>query len=163
MWTFGGGSGMMHPMQLHTPMRALATLLAPLAIAGAAAGEGASGNLTVVVTGLESDAGHVRVALLDSEAAFDDDAPPLRTASAKPAAGRATVVFEGIAHGTYAVKIFHDRNDNEELDTNFVGIPREPIGFSNDAMGRFGPPSYDDVTFPFDAPAATIEIASREI
>ena len=143
--------------------RALILLFAGLLFAAPAGGQGGSGDLTVVVTGLGSDAGSVRVALLDSEAAFENDAPPHRSGSAKPSAGRATVVFEGVAHGTYAVKLFHDENDNEKLDTNFVGIPKEPIGFSNNAMGRFGPPSFDAVTFAFDAPAATIEIVSREL
>lgn len=141
-----------------------ALLLPPLCLfALPAGGQGAVGDLTVVVTGLQSDAGSVRVALLDSESAFADDAPPHRSASVKPSTGSATVVFEGLEHGTYAVKLFHDLNENEKLDTNFIGLPKEPFGFSNNAMGRFGPPSYDDVKFTFDAPAATIEVESREL
>ena len=41
----------------------------------------------------------------------------------------------------------HDENGNGELDANFVGIPKEPWGFSNNAKGKFGPPKWEDVQF----------------
>ena len=46
--------------------------------------------------------------------------------------------FEGIAFGTYAVKVFHDVNGNGELDTSWIGWPQEPYGFSNDAPVNTG-------------------------
>ena len=42
---------------------------------------------------------------------------------------------------------FHDINKDEELNTNMVGIPKEPYAFSNNARGTFGPPSLEDQTF----------------
>jgi len=41
--------------------------------------------------------------------------------------------------GKYAVSVFHDENSNGKLDTNFLGIPREGVGASNNAKGHFGP------------------------
>lgn len=52
--------------------------------------------------------------------------------------------FEGLKAGIYAISIFHDENDNGKLDTNFIGIPTEPYGFSNNAKGMFGPPDFKD-------------------
>ena len=49
--------------------------------------------------------------------------------------------------GTYGVQAMHDLNDNGELDTGFMGIPKEPWGFSNNAKGRFGPPKWQDLVF----------------
>ena len=49
--------------------------------------------------------------------------------------------------GSYGARIMHDINDNGELDANFVGIPSEPWGFSNNATGSFGPPKWQDVQF----------------
>ena len=46
--------------------------------------------------------------------------------------------------GSYAVIAFHDINSNEKLDTNMLGIPTEPYGFSNDARGTFGEPDFED-------------------
>ncbi len=56
-------------------------------------------------------------------------------------------VFDGIDKGEYAVSIYHDENDNGELDANFLGIPTEPYAFSNNAKGRFGPPSFEECKF----------------
>ena len=55
-----------------------------------------------------------------------------------------TFRFEGLKAGRYAVAMYHDVDGDESLDTNMLGIPREPYGFSNNAVGRFGPPSFDD-------------------
>ena len=49
--------------------------------------------------------------------------------------------------GTYAIGIFHDANLNNRLDNYFFGVPREQYGFSNDARGFLGPPSFDDAAF----------------
>ena len=46
--------------------------------------------------------------------------------------------------GTYAIGIFHDANLNNRLDNFFFGIPREQYGFSNNARGFMGPPSFED-------------------
>jgi len=44
----------------------------------------------------------------------------------------------------------HDLNGNGELDTNFVGLPQEPYGFSNNATANFGPPKWNDIRFQLD-------------
>ncbi len=61
----------------------------------------------------------------------------------------ASCVFSGLADGTYAVTAFHDENGNGTLDTNFIGIPVEGVGVSNNHRG-FGPPSWEDSRFPLD-------------
>jgi uncharacterized protein (DUF2141 family) len=58
-----------------------------------------------------------------------------------------TCAFASVAPGTYAVALFHDENDNGKLDTNFVGIPREGVGVSNNKLRSFGPPTWDDAKF----------------
>ncbi|MDD4911353.1 MAG: DUF2141 domain-containing protein [Sideroxydans sp.] len=52
-----------------------------------------------------------------------------------------------IAPGEYAVAAFADVNGNRVLDSNFIGIPQEPVGISRDAKGRFGPPKFADAAF----------------
>lgn len=68
------------------------------------------------------------------------------------------VTFENIPVGSYAISIYHDKNDNQELDTNFFGIPSEPYAFSAGASGRFGPPSWEKATFQVTAAPTTHEI-----
>jgi uncharacterized protein (DUF2141 family) len=59
--------------------------------------------------------------------------------------------FDPIPAGTYAVACFHDENKNGKLDTGLFGIPTEGTVASNDAKGRFGPPSFDAAKFQFAA------------
>lgn len=56
---------------------------------------------------------------------------------------KATLKLE-LPAGRYAFSAFHDANDNKKLDTNWMGIPNEKYGFSNNARGTFGPPSLED-------------------
>ena len=52
-----------------------------------------------------------------------------------------------VPSGTYAIGLYIDANENEKMDTNFLGIPKEQFGFSNDAKGSFGPPSFESASF----------------
>jgi len=58
--------------------------------------------------------------------------------------------FEDIPPGTYALSVVHDENMNGKLDTNWLGIPNEGYGFSNDAKASFGPPSFEAARFSYD-------------
>jgi uncharacterized protein (DUF2141 family) len=60
---------------------------------------------------------------------------------------KAQIIFSALKKGVYAYTFFHDLNKNKELDTNFLGIPKEPYGFSNEKKGRFGPPKFKEVSF----------------
>ena len=61
--------------------------------------------------------------------------------------------------GEYAIKLFHDENMDGELDSNFLGIPTEDHGFSNNASGTFGPADYDDAKLIFGQTEMTMEIS----
>ena len=61
--------------------------------------------------------------------------------------GSVTVTFNDVAPGDYAIRFFHDENDNGSLATNMFRIPVEGYGFSNDATVNFGPPSYREMAF----------------
>jgi uncharacterized protein (DUF2141 family) len=55
--------------------------------------------------------------------------------------------FAGVAPGTYAVMVYHDENDNGTLDRAANGMPLEGYGFSRNARGHWGPPSFEDAGF----------------
>jgi uncharacterized protein (DUF2141 family) len=57
------------------------------------------------------------------------------------------VVLKNLKPGNYAFKYFHDENDDEKLNTNFVGMPKEGFGFSNNAKGTFGIPAFEKMIF----------------
>jgi uncharacterized protein (DUF2141 family) len=103
--------------------------------------------LTVRVHGLSSDRGQVAVALFASAEAFPDQKKALAGQLAKIEKGRANVRFAGLRPGRYAVAVLHDENRNSKMDFNFLGMPLEGYGFSNDASAPFGPPSFQAAAF----------------
>jgi uncharacterized protein (DUF2141 family) len=69
---------------------------------------------------------------------------------------KSAVVFSNLEPGRYAAVVFHDKNGNGKLDKNFLGVPVEPYGFSNDAEGFLSAPS-------FEAAAVTLGDVDRAI
>ena len=116
------------------------------------------GQLTVVIRGLESDEGKVKIGLFDSKESYSSGEKPFRGFLVAINDKKAECTFKEILYGTYAIKVYQDKNVNGELDTNFIGIPKEPYGFSNNARGRFGPAKWDDAQFFFTAESMSIEI-----
>ncbi len=98
-------------------------------------------KLHVTITQVDAGkGGSVLVALFDSPDSFLKN--PIRSQQIKVVGAQSTLYFD-LAEGEYALSVFQDANENKKLDTNFMGIPNEPYGFSNDAMGAFGPPSFE--------------------
>ena len=60
---------------------------------------------------------------------------------------RCEIVIDSLASGTYSIRFFHDENSNDNLDTNWLGLPAEGYGFSNNASAIFGAPSFEDRLF----------------
>jgi uncharacterized protein (DUF2141 family) len=69
------------------------------------------------------------------------------------------VVFSNLEPGRYAAIAFHDENDNGKLDQNFLGVPNEPYGFSNDAQGFLAPPAFDAAAMALGGGNEAIRIA----
>jgi uncharacterized protein (DUF2141 family) len=134
---------------------------AAVAAPAPSAEEGTTGTLEIVVSGLDSDRGLLVLALMDSAKAFAGDTHALRSDSVSVENGQASVTFRGLPYGRYAIKAYHDENSNGKLDTNLVGFPKESFGFSNDAMGRFGPPSFEQAQFEIDSETLRIVIHSN--
>lgn len=57
------------------------------------------------------------------------------------------ITFHQVPAGKYAVRAFHDIDNDGEMNANWMGIPTEPYGFSNNARGKFGPPSFSAQLF----------------
>lgn len=114
----------------------------------------------VDVIGLHSDRGQVRCALYSSAAGFPKKAnQALAHATSEISGGRATCEFQSVRVGVYAVAVFHDENANGKLDTNFVGIPREGVGASNNAKGHFGPPKFSAAAFQHSGGRTNLKIS----
>ena len=66
--------------------------------------------------------------------------------------------FLDIPPGTYDLAVIHDENMDGELDTNWLGVPTEGYGFSNDAKASMGAPSFDAASFPYDGRSLDLTI-----
>ncbi len=104
-------------------------------------------TLHVSVEGVKTSNGNISVAVYDQEDGFLKFDKVFKSKSATAEKGKTTVIINDLPEGTYALAAFHDENTNDELDTNFIGIPKEPLGFSKGKMKTFGPPSFDECSF----------------
>lgn len=129
----------------------------PLLMADAAA----MGRLHVRVVGLRSDAGVVKIGMYASGEAYTRRQGSFRKARLPVVNGASEWRLDGVPPGEYAVMFYHDRNTNDRLDRNALGLPKEPFGFSNNARPRLGPPSYERVKFPVSGSTTTIEILAQ--
>ena len=109
-------------------------------------------TLTVSITGIKSIKGNVYVYLYTSEEGF-----PIKISKAnsfkkaKVISNSVTVYFKNLKPGIYAVSVYQDIDTNGKINQNFLGIPKEPVGVSNNAEGFIGPPKYEDAKFNLDS------------
>ncbi len=118
-------------------------------------------GMHVQVLNIRNSTGTVDCALFESPAGFPTEA--LRAAThvmvIKVRQTQARCDFADIPPGTYALAVFHDEHRNGTLDTNWLGIPTEGYGFSNDVKASLGPPSFAAASFAYDG--RTVEMTIR--
>lgn len=102
--------------------------------------------LTVEFRGIKVNRGGVLLARLKT-----DKKIVVKEMKIPVTASNMTVVFGEFPKGRYSVEMFHDQNQNNKLDTNFLGIPKEGWGVSNDARGVMSAPKFEDTLFPIQA------------
>ena len=117
-----------------------------------------TGDLVVIITGLENNDGQIMIALNNSEEDYNAKGRAFRSIKTEIEQLTFSWSCTAIPFGEYAVKVYHDEDGDGELDTNFLGIPTEYYGFSNNARGSFGPASWDDAKFLFHTKKDTIAI-----
>jgi len=110
-------------------------------------------TLDVEIHGVTKE-GMLHLAIYDSKDVFESDKGDKPGPRPGIVSGRVKQVAKGIYRdsfeipaGTYAIGFYIDANGNEKLDTNFIGIPKEEFGFSNNAMGAFSAPKFEAASF----------------
>ncbi len=118
-----------------------------------------SGTLTVRISNVKNAKGEIAVALYNSSETFlTKKGQAYLKRNAVNTTGAATIQFDNLPHGTYAIAIYHDINGNRELDKNMLGIPSEPYGFSNNIVPTFRVPTFDETKFSFRESSRTLTI-----
>ena len=124
---------------------------------------GQPGDLNVNIEGLKNNKGKCIIYVFDSKEGFP--AKPemaFRTLSGEIMQNMCAVSISGLKPGEYAIAVVHDENSNDKIDTNFLGIPREGMGSSNNPKS-FGPPSFNDSRFRYTGEEKTLEILIKYI
>jgi uncharacterized protein (DUF2141 family) len=134
----------------------LALLGLPLLAAG---GTDTRGVLTVDVGNVRIAKGVVHIDVCPEAKFLKDDCPWSGNARAKLGETRVTVA--NLPAGRYAVQAFLDENSNGKVDRGWFGIPKEGVGFSNDAKIRLSPPKFAEAVFAFDGNSRTIRLNLR--
>lgn len=118
-----------------------------------------TGTVTIHVEGLTSNEGKVRAALTTAQN-YDDDGN-VRAAELAIQDKKARWTLEDVPVGTYAVRLYHDEDDDDEIDTNLVGVPQEAFGFSKNARGTMGPPDFEEAAFTVEEDSLSMTITTE--
>jgi uncharacterized protein (DUF2141 family) len=103
--------------------------------------------LTIVVEDVASSKGYIAVGVYSNSDNFLKDGKEFTGVFAKAEKNTTKIELTDLPNGTYAISIFHDENANKKMDTNFIGIPKESVGFSKGKLKTFGPPSFEECSF----------------
>ncbi|MEG0032972.1 MAG: DUF2141 domain-containing protein [Mucinivorans sp.] len=102
----------------------------------------AQNTIEVVVNGMRKTTGKILVSLHNSQNTYGSYTTCYKSKDIDVSKHENSCVFNNLADGTYTVTLYHDDDNNRKLTTNFLGIPREGFGFSNNAKVVLGRPAY---------------------
>lgn len=130
----------------------LMILLAMVAIGGLPADTApGKARLFVHVKGLRNTEGIAGALLFRSGAGFPDTKDrAYRMSGARITGDSATILFQGLPPGDYAVSVIHDENENHTMDKNMLRMPAEGFGFSNNPATGLRLPEFQESSFHFD-------------
>ncbi|MBS1978812.1 MAG: DUF2141 domain-containing protein [Bacteroidetes bacterium] len=115
------------------------------------------GSLTVTISNIKKT-GKMHIGLYSKGDKFPDKKYQVKGLISECSGAQCTVTFDAVPYGEYAIAIFQDVNDNNELDTGFFGIPSEPVAFSNNFRPKFGGPKFDECRFRMENPSQVEKI-----
>lgn len=147
--------------QAARPLQVLVGMLMCVAVSA----DQLTGILMVEITGLKDETGNVYIAVYDSDSTWLSDEVVMSTqvSIAEALDGELVRTELQLPPGDYALSVFYDQDGNGKLNTNFIGMPKEPIALSNNAVSRFGPPSYEDAVFTLAAEPIIQRINMKEL
>lgn len=142
--------------EMGVPIRVLCVALFPVLVfanlPAIAFAQSSCPGIHVKILNIRNSTGGVACALFESPVGFPTEF--LHSATnimiIKVRDTKARCDFEDIPPGTYSLAVIHDENMNGKLDTNWLGVPTEGYGFSNDAKALLGAPSFSAASFPYD-------------
>ena len=121
----------------------------------------ALGTLEVTVISSNTEHGEIAIALFANAHDYSTQSNAVRRAWLPVENGRSRWTIASLPVGEYALIAYQDLNGNRQIDMRVLGMPKEPVGVSNDARGLFGPPRFEAAKFALDAPITHHELKLR--
>lgn len=104
-------------------------------------------ELTINVQNIKSFEGEIIIGIFNTEEKFLKDGAAIKNYSIAIDSTTQTIVINDLPKGEYAVSLYHDENSDKECNLNFLGIPKEAYGFSNNIKPKLSAPSFKDCKF----------------
>ena len=125
--------------------------------------KGGTARLVVLIHGLEETDGQISMSCRTdgSEWPTGDGAEYVRVVSVEGHEGMIEISIDDVPCGIYAISLFHDVNSDNDMNRSAIGLPLEPWGMSNNAIGLMTAPSFEQAAFVVDAPETLVEIDLR--
>ena len=98
-------------------------------------------SLEMEINNLKSNKGPLYIRILD------ENENPVIVGTSPVINYSSEISFDSIFPGKYAIQFFHDENENQKMDFNLIGIPKEKFGSSNDVKPILGPPKFEKMLF----------------
>ena len=98
-------------------------------------------SLEMEINNLQSNNGPLYIRILDG------NENPVIVGTSPVINYSSEISFDSIFPGKYAIQFFHDENENQKMDFNLIGIPKEKFGSSNDVKPILGPPKFEKMLF----------------
>lgn len=108
--------------------------------------EPANSSISLEITNIQFASGNIHLAIYETKQSFDDSSDPyLLKMYPAPASDKLQVQLDDIPMGRYALALYHDVNNNSDMDKNLFGIPKEPYGFSNNPKAKWSAPKFEEL------------------
>lgn len=140
-------------------LRAVPGVAAGLTLGIALCRPAVANDLTVIVHGVKDARGVVRVDVCDKPNFQTDRCAYKAEAPSMP--GDVVIEIHDLPPGVYAVQAFQDANNDGEMQQNFLGIPREGVGFGNGAKIGMSAPSFESSSTDVTGSSAQTEVTLR--
>jgi uncharacterized protein (DUF2141 family) len=122
----------------------------------------AENGLKIEITNLRNNNGFVLVSLFKEKEGFPDNSEKaVKKLKLGISNKKASIILKDITPGIYAIAILHDENNDQKMNSNSLGIPKEGYGFSNNVFGVFGPPSFRKASFTYSGKYTAITIKTK--
>ena len=105
------------------------------------------GSIDITIRKIQEPSGSVKIALYKNPKDFPDRDKAFKVVEKKAQVPNVHHTFENLPQGDYAIAVFHDKNDDGELNFKLFFIPNEPYGFSNNFVPRYSKPTFNDARF----------------